>query len=76
MRAELHTGGAVASVQSVATVEGIRTTKQSEARADVGPSPADAQGERLAKYAAALNAGDAQRRHLDLEHGASSERLR
>lgn len=76
MRAEIHANDAVTSVQSVATLEGIRTAKQSEARADVGPSPAEAQGDRLAKYAAALGAGDAQRRHLDLEHGASSERLR
>ena len=75
MRAEFHAAAAT-SVQSFSTVEGIRTAKQSEARADVGLSPAEAQGERLAKYAAALAAGDAQRRHLDLEHGASSERLR
>lgn len=76
MRAELHAHDAVTSVQSVATLEGIRTAKQSEARADVGPSPAGAQGDRLAKYAAAMSASDAQRRHLELEHGASSERLR
>jgi hypothetical protein len=74
MRAEFH--AAATSVQSLSTIEGIRTAKQSEARAEVGLSPAEAQGERLAKYAAALAAGDAQRRHLDLEHGASSERLR
>jgi len=74
MRAALHAG--VTSVQSAATVEGIRTAKQSEARAEVGPSTAEAQGERLAKYAAALTASDAQRRHFELEHGASSDRLR
>lgn len=58
MRAGLH--AAVTSVQSAATVEGVRTAKQSEARAEV----------------AALTASDAQRRHFELEHGASSERLR
>lgn len=76
MRAELHAHDAATSVQSIATLEGVRAAKQAEARADVGPSPAEAQGDRLAKYAAALGATDAQRRHLDLEHGASSERLR
>lgn len=76
MRAEFHARDAASSVQSAGTVEGIRIAKQSEARADVGTSPATAQGERLAKYAAALAASDAQRRHLDLEHGASSDRLR
>ena len=76
MRAEFQAAAATTTVQSLSTVEGIRTAKQSEARAVVGPSPAEAQGERLAKYAAALTAGDAQRRHLDVEHGASSERLR
>lgn len=74
MRAESR--AAATSVQSVSTVEGIRTAKQSEARAAVAPSPAGLQGERLTKYAAALNAADAQRRHFELEHGASSERLR
>lgn len=95
MRAELHAGAA--SVQSFATVEGIRSAKQAEAksfggpspasiegvrgakqaeaRSDVGPSPATAQGERLAKYAAAQTASDGLRQH-QLEHGASSERLR
>ncbi|MEF3404537.1 hypothetical protein [Agromyces sp. CCNWLW203] len=74
MRAELR--AAATSVQAALSVEVIRTAKQSEARAEVGPSPADVQGQRLAKYAAALSASDAQRRHFELEHGASSERLR
>ncbi|MBM7832654.1 hypothetical protein JOE59_003359 [Agromyces cerinus] len=60
---------------SPSSVEGIRSAKQSEARADVGPSAAEAQGVRLTKYGEALAAAESLRQH-ELEHGASSDRLR
>ncbi|SIN84469.1 hypothetical protein [Agromyces cerinus] len=73
MRAELHAGAT--SVQSFATAEGIRSAKQTEARSVAGPSPSSVEGIRTAKQSEARADVESLRQH-ELEHGASSDRLR
>ncbi len=56
---------------STEVVEGIRSVKQAEARSG-GMTPSEAQGARLQKMAEAQE----RQREFEVEHGASSDRLR
>ncbi|MFB6610679.1 hypothetical protein ACFCVO_10190 [Agromyces sp. NPDC056379] len=76
MRAELHARDGAASVPSAAVVEGVRTAKQAEARSHAeSSSAAVVEGVRTAKQAEARSDAESLRQH-QLEHGASSDRLR
>ncbi|MFC9559332.1 hypothetical protein [Agromyces sp. NPDC056965] len=76
MRAELHARDAAASVPSAAVVEGVRSAKQAEARSHAeSSSTAVVEGVRTAKQAEARSDAESRRQH-ELEHGASSDRLR